>query len=142
MYVAITRAKRRLYLSRAGSRMLHGQLRYGVRSRFFDEIPAELVQWLARAAAPSFEPTPRANWGEPRSGMSWPAPSRVQSPARPASTPSNFPFRIGQNVSHAKFGDGVVLSCEGAGADARVYVRFAGGSAKWLALQYAKLTPA
>ena len=47
MYVAITRARRRLYLTHAQSRMLHGQTRYNIPSRFLDEIPRELVQWLS-----------------------------------------------------------------------------------------------
>ena len=47
MYVAITRARRRLYLTHAQSRMLHGQVRYNIPSRFVDEIPRELVQWLS-----------------------------------------------------------------------------------------------
>src|SRR5947208_7883683 len=47
MYVAITRARRRLYLSLAQSRMLHGQTRYNIASRFVGELPAELVQWLS-----------------------------------------------------------------------------------------------
>src|SRR6266545_6741734 len=46
MYVAITRARKRLYLSYAGSRMLHGQPRYGIVSRFVDEIPAEFCKWI------------------------------------------------------------------------------------------------
>jgi len=46
MYVAITRAKERLYLSLAQSRMLHGQTRYNVRSRFFDELPQATLKWL------------------------------------------------------------------------------------------------
>jgi DNA helicase-2/ATP-dependent DNA helicase PcrA len=53
-------------------------------------------------------------------------------------------FRIGQTVSHAKFGTGVIVNAEGSGADARVQVNFGGGPAgmKWLALSVAKLTPA
>src|SRR4029078_6690738 len=47
MYVAVTRARRRLYLSLAKSRMLHGHVRYGSSSRFVDEIPSGLVQWLS-----------------------------------------------------------------------------------------------
>ncbi|MEI6737417.1 MAG: UvrD-helicase domain-containing protein [Pseudomonadota bacterium] len=46
MYVAITRARKRLYLSYAGQRMLHGQTRYGIVSRFIDEIPANLCKWI------------------------------------------------------------------------------------------------
>src|SRR6266536_4881407 len=52
-YVAITRARRRLYLTHAQSRMLHGQVRYNVPSRFFDEIPAALVRWLSSQRAQS-----------------------------------------------------------------------------------------
>jgi DNA helicase-2/ATP-dependent DNA helicase PcrA len=53
-----------------------------------------------------------------------------------------LPFNIGQNVSHAKFGDGVVVDIEGRGSDARVQVKFRGEGTKWLALQYAKLVAA
>lgn len=53
MYVAITRAKERLYLSLAQSRMLHGQTRYNVRSRFFDELPQATLKWLTPKAEPA-----------------------------------------------------------------------------------------
>ena len=56
--------------------------------------------------------------------------------------PDAYPFGIGQNVQHAKFGEGVVLNFEGRGLDARVQVRFRSDGVKWLALQYAKLTAA
>ena len=56
--------------------------------------------------------------------------------------PDEQPFSIGQNVRHARFGDGVVIDFEGRGLDARVQVRFASEGTKWLALQYAKLTAA
>ncbi len=56
--------------------------------------------------------------------------------------PDEHPFAIGQNVRHAKFGEGVVINFEGRGLDARVQVRFALEGTKWLALQYAKLTAA
>ena len=46
MYVALTRARRRLYLSFAQSRMLHGQTRYNIPSRFLQEIPESLLKWL------------------------------------------------------------------------------------------------
>jgi DNA helicase II / ATP-dependent DNA helicase PcrA len=51
-------------------------------------------------------------------------------------------WRIGQSVVHAKFGTGVIVSAEGRGADARVQVNFHESGVKWLALEYAKLTPA
>jgi DNA helicase-2/ATP-dependent DNA helicase PcrA len=67
--------------------------------------------------------------------------SAVAAPA-PQSTAASAGWRVGQNVTHPKFGAGVIVSCEGHGADARVQVRFSGGAQKWLALEYAKLSPA
>jgi DNA helicase-2/ATP-dependent DNA helicase PcrA len=124
-YVAITRARRRLYLTHAQSRMLHGQLRYNIVSRFLDEFPAGLVQWLSpqrghRAAEP-------ADYS-----------ARSQRPALRESPG----WRIGQSVKHARFGLGIIIDSEGRGTDARVQVNFRDSGVKWLALEYAKLQPA
>ena len=128
MYVAITRARHRLYLSHAQQRMLHGQTRYAMASSFLDEIPPELLKNLsARRETDYFG----SYGGAPKTEA-----------ARPArDTESAGGFRIGQVVEHAKFGQGVILGAEGRGADARVQVSFGGGNTKWLALEYAKLTP-
>ncbi len=123
MYVAVTRARRRLYLSHAQSRMLHGQVRYNVPSRFLDEIPDNLLKRL------NAKPTPKY----PGSSFQ----SAWQEPARAASA-ADAPWKIGQAVQHAKFGAGVILAYEG-GADARVQVSFKDAGVKWLALEYAKL---
>ena len=56
-------------------------------------------------------------------------------------TPPAHGLRIGQTVFHGKFGEGVVLTLEGSGADARAQVNFGRHGAKWLALAIAKLTP-
>jgi DNA helicase-2/ATP-dependent DNA helicase PcrA len=131
-YVAITRARRRLYLTHAQSRMLHGQVRYNVASRFFDELPAALVRWLSpqRADAwPARTETPRTR--EPTFG----AASYGALADRPG-------WRIGQSVKHAKFGLGIIIDAEGRGTDARVQVNFRDVGVKWLALEYAKLQPA
>jgi ATP-dependent DNA helicase UvrD/PcrA len=130
MYVALTRAKRRLYLSFAQCRMLHGQTRYNVASRFMQELPESLLKWIGPA---------------PRSFQDYqPAPLRARSQSAPvlAATAASAGWRVGQNVAHPKFGAGVIVNCEGHGADARVQVRFSSGGMKWLALEYAKLTPA
>lgn len=140
MYVALTRARRRLYLSFAQSRMLHGQTRYNIPSRFLHEIPDSLLKWLQ----PMQKATIRnEDWGRGRQGSG----RVIQEPGVQART-SNIrdstasQWRIGQNVTHAKFGAGVIVNCEGHGADARVEVRFGRTGTKWLLLEYAKLTPA
>jgi DNA helicase-2/ATP-dependent DNA helicase PcrA len=122
MYVALTRARQRLYLSCAQTRMLHGQTRYCVPSSFLDEIPENLLIKLNKKSALAPSATPAFGSGysaEPVAGG----------------------LRIGQAVEHAKFGLGVIVSTEGRGADARVQVNFGGSGMKWLALEYAKLTP-
>jgi DNA helicase-2/ATP-dependent DNA helicase PcrA len=145
MYVAITRAKRRLYLTHAQSRMLHGQVRYHVPSRFLEELPRDLVQWLSprrqRSHAMAVD-VDAAEWGAGVArGPAWQE-AAVASVASRADTPSGPFWRIGQSVRHAKFGLGVIIDAEGRGGDARVQVNFRDVGAKWLALEYAKLEPA
>ena len=128
MYVAITRARTRLYLSFAQTRLLHGQTRYNVASRFIGEIPPGVMRWL----------TPR-----PGAGRRLEADAAAQAPvAAAASKAVASGFRIGQSVTHPKFGQGVVVSAEGSGADTRLQINFGRQGMKWLALEYAKLTPA
>jgi len=134
MYVAITRARRRLYVTYAQSRMLHGQTRYNIRSRFLLELPPMLLKPVGGSAARGVEPQRGSSFYGSRSGVG----------AGPASieAPSNSPWRIGQSVVHPKFGRGVIIGAEGRGADARVQVNFQTEGMKWLALEYAKLTAA
>jgi DNA helicase-2/ATP-dependent DNA helicase PcrA len=122
MYVAVTRARRRLYLSYAQSRMLHGQVRYAVPSRFLDEIPESLLKRL--------NARPVAKFAEP-----------VSSYEVPRSQVNQYPWRVGAAVMHAKFGQGVVVSYEGNANDLRVQVNFGHVGMKWLAVEYAKLEP-
>jgi DNA helicase-2/ATP-dependent DNA helicase PcrA len=134
MYVAITRAKRRLYLTLAQSRMLHGQLRYHIASRFVDELPRELIQWLSPASHRRSIEVDAAEWG-----ARWTRPEQ-RTPARPSTAAATGTgWRIGQSVRHAKFGVGVIVDAEGRGSDARVQVNFRDAGMKWLALEYAKL---
>ncbi|WP_374604616.1 UvrD-helicase domain-containing protein [Niveibacterium sp.] len=132
MYVAVTRARKRLYLTLAQSRMLHGQTRYSLKSRFIDEIPPQLIKWLTprQAAARYYEPSQE---------------SAHRTPPRASSVPSRDlgGFRIGQLVRHAKFGEGVIVSAEGSGGDAKVQINFGGAHGiKWLMLAMAKLEAA
>ena len=135
MYVAITRARRRLYLTFAQRRMLHGQTHYGRVSSFLRELPEALLQWI----------TPRFSAPRTFATSSYETHSYVNafaaSPAAP--TPHVSPdsmWRIGQRVFHQKFGEGVVTDTEGGGNEGRVQVNFKRAGSKWLALEYAKLT--
>ncbi len=148
MYVAITRARQRLYLSHSQTRLLHGQTRYNVRSRFFDELPEHALKWLTPknqsfgGSAFGFGmgyPTTRSGnstatgFGRGESFANPPVPPRRQEPAHG--------LRAGMKVFHAKFGEGTVLTLEGSGQDARAHINFPRHGQKWLALAVAKLTP-
>jgi DNA helicase-2/ATP-dependent DNA helicase PcrA len=141
MYVAVTRARRRLYLTNAQSRMLHGQVRYNIASRFLDEVPRDLIHWLSphRARVRAAFEVDAAEWGETRvASVSPVTPVRLTATAR-----DDRPgWRIGQSVRHAKFGLGIIVDAEGRGSDARVQVNFRDAGVKWLALEYAKLEAA
>ena len=117
MYVAVTRARRRLYLSHAQNRMLHGQVRYGIASRFLDEIPDVLLKRI------NTKPIVKTY-----------ASSNVQPSAQ-----TGYPFKIGQGVRHAKFGEGVVVSYEGNADSLVIKINFGREGLKSLAMEYAKL---
>jgi len=141
-YVAMTRAKRRLYLSFAQTRMLHGQTRYHLPSRFLDEVPEGLLKWLT----PRFANARRSAVAGP-AGYAWKGgAAAVAAFAKPdmgsMKKPSPAGFSIGQNVTHAKFGAGVIVDAEGHGNDARVQVNFGRAGVKWLAVAVAKLQAA
>jgi DNA helicase-2/ATP-dependent DNA helicase PcrA len=145
MYVAITRARQRLYLTLAQSRMLHGQTRYGMRSRFLDEIPEEHLKWLSPRevtrvamnndwAAGAYR---RADaYGRPATGRVAPRP--VRSVTTGVSVGDKH-FRIGQGVRHAKFGEGTIIGLSGAGTEAQAQIQFREVGTKTLALGVAKL---
>ncbi|HMN78328.1 MAG TPA: 3'-5' exonuclease [Burkholderiaceae bacterium] len=187
MYVAITRARKRLYLSFTQTRMLHGQTRYNMRSRFIGELPEAMLKWLTPPRVSGQgggwhggAADRGGDWGNRGGGWS----GRGGEPARrgggwnddgswreggersgygavrrgPGSRDfgdtgrlggaeqraaqrfdRGIPFRVGQNVAHAKFGEGVIVDIEGSGNDARVQVNFGRQGIKWLALSVAKL---
>ena len=146
MYVAITRARKRLYLSHSQTRMLHGQTRYNIKSRFFDEMPEHTLKWLTpKMGVPS-----QASWGSRpsgfgqsdhnRAGFFTATPPAIPQRAAPQATGPNAWVRAGLQVFHTKFGEGAVISVEGLGEDARAQVKFNRHGVKWLALSVAKLT--
>lgn len=147
MYVAITRARKRLYLSHSQTRLLHGQTRYNVRSRFFDELPEHALKWLTPknqsfgGSAFGFGmgyPTSRASGA----GGGWRGSETFANPpVPPQKADRGHDLRPGMQVFHAKFGEGTVLTLEGSGQDARAQINFPRHGQKWLALSVAKLTP-
>ncbi len=172
MYVAITRARQRLYLSLAQTRMLHGQTRYNMRSRFLDELPEANVRWLTPRLNPAgvvgggFMNYEGGSAYGRSGGAEWSASGRSQgaSPGRTAwggksgsgshgtgaagaggraaqIVAHDSGLKIGQAVSHARFGQGVVTGLEGSGDDARAQIHFKRDGVKWLALSVAKLDP-
>jgi DNA helicase-2/ATP-dependent DNA helicase PcrA len=132
MYVAITRARRRLYLSFAQSRMLHGQTRYGLRSRFLSELPEASLKWL----------TPRLRESAGLRFGDWSGSTAAAVSFTPSQAQNSHGFRIGQSVRHARFGDGVIVKLEGSGADARAKINFGPQGVKELLLAVAKLSAA
>jgi DNA helicase-2/ATP-dependent DNA helicase PcrA len=127
-YVGATRAMRQLYLTFAEQRRMHGMDSYGAPSRFLAEIPAELIEEVrpkVQVSRPAYVPSQRA--------PSMPSRSTKFTDDSPGS------LKLGQRVRHQKFGDGVVLSVEGQGSNARVQVNFERQGTKWLMMGYANL---
>jgi DNA helicase-2/ATP-dependent DNA helicase PcrA len=118
-YVGITRARDNLVLTYAESRRLHGVESYARPSRFLGEIPSQLLH----------EVRPRVQVSRPAFA------GRAKLPE------ATMPFKLGQGVRHASFGEGVVLGYEGAGAHTLIEVNFADAGRKRLVLAFANLSP-
>jgi len=127
-YVGITRARERLILTHAESRRLYGREHYPRVSRFIREIPDRLLQEVRIRSTVSRPVTSRKSAD--------PTPSR--STIREESGTGLYP---GQQVRHAKFGEGTVLMLEGSGPQARIQIHFPQAGTKWLVAGYAKLEP-
>jgi DNA helicase-2/ATP-dependent DNA helicase PcrA len=189
MYVAITRARQRLHISFSQTRMLHGQTRYNIKSRFLEELPEAALKWLTprnQGFGSGFGKAYQDAWStgrgmgsivgagaQPYRSGSGPASGGSSGgsghgggsrggyggqaygakreddfkdltaplPAAMTNAKSEAGLRVGQGVFHNKFGEGVVLTLEGNGPDARVQVNFGRHGTKWLMLSVAKLTP-
>jgi DNA helicase-2/ATP-dependent DNA helicase PcrA len=120
-YVGITRAMQSLYVTYAEQRRLHGMDNFSQPSRFIAEMPEEFIEEI-----------------RPRVQVSRPVRSRSRG-GTSAAPGAELGIRLGQRVRHRKFGDGVILNCEGQGAHARVEVNFENAGTKWLVLSYANL---
>ena len=166
MYVAITRARKNLYISFAQTRMMHGQTRYNMKSRFLIELPEGVLKWLTPRGglapvsnkwwAGDDDATPRAktwsNFGSSSSsssitkyvetGYGSGSSNNGIPQANPREANPGVPWKLGQSVKHAKFGEGVVVRIEGSGNDARLHINFGRQGVKQLALAFAKLEAA
>jgi DNA helicase II / ATP-dependent DNA helicase PcrA len=136
-YVGITRARQRLFVSHAWTRTLFGSSQYNPPSRFLDEIPAELVSHLGDRARSVGRASYRSDtrWERgPRQGALLDAdPHRervveaaLRAGARPSGTTGaeSIGLRVGDDVRHAKYGEGVVVRARGDGLDAEATIRF------------------
>ncbi|MFC7289758.1 UvrD-helicase domain-containing protein [Herminiimonas glaciei] len=132
MYVAITRAKRRLYISFSQTRMLHGQMRFNLKSRFFEEMPEDSLKWLSpKVQQHHWTAHPKAAWEDALgAGTNQIAQNIVK---------KDIGWRIGESVAHAKFGEGVIVNIEGSGGNARAHINFGRHGMKLLDLSVAKL---
>lgn len=152
MYVATTRAKQRLFLSFAQTRMMHGQIRYNAQSRFLSELPDENVKWLTPQIKHNWFAPPKSAWDSDGNFMNR---STFQQRSRASfSTKIANPmhhniaiknedgWRPGLNVKHAKFGEGIIVKLEGSGTHCRAHIQFNQSGLKVLDLTVAKLEKA
>lgn len=117
-YVGMTRARQTLCITHAEARRLHGDTLITAPSRFIREIPAEHlheVRMRGQVETPIYRPS--------------------------VAEPTSNGLRLGQLVTHAKFGEGVITEIEGDGSRQRVQVEFSGVGSKWLMTDYANLQP-
>ncbi len=155
MYVAITRARQRLFLSFSQTRLLHGQIRYNVKSRFINELPDENVKWLTPQASQNWFSQPKSAWDSTgkRPGQSSGSHYSLQFGAGNAAYQSKKNYgsahtieltnedgwRTGLNVKHARFGEGIIIKLEGSGTHCRAHIQFCDLGLKVLDLTVAKL---
>jgi len=152
-FVGVTRAKERLYLTHAFKRTVYGNEQYGVRSRFVDSIPPDIIEETSMGASstrrlPAVSPSQNnaIRWDSPsatnttskRSGASVGAGAGNRSSAS-ASNASGGGFRAGDRVTHAKFGDGAVVTVREVSGDQEVTVAFVGAGVKKLMTSLARL---
>ncbi|MGK2948908.1 MAG: UvrD-helicase domain-containing protein [Acidimicrobiales bacterium] len=154
-YVAITRAQERLYLTHAWSRTLYGGTQYNPPSRFLDEIPERLVEAVEQRRASrggrtygggGYTPSDRsAGYGSSGAGIGANRDRMVDRALRGTGTgPAKhgaeaLGLKVGDDVVHATFGEGVILLIDGTGDKAEVVIRFPGVGEKRLLMSWAPL---
>jgi DNA helicase-2/ATP-dependent DNA helicase PcrA len=159
-YVGITRAMRRLFVTHAWSRMLYGSTQYNPPSRFLDEIPDELIESKGNTSGRSTygRQSYRHRDGDPppyrrrdsRSGASGAGADDahrdrvVEAALRAGNAPQptnsqDIGLKVGDDVAHPAFGEGVIIDISGAGEKAEAVINFSGVGQKHLALAWAPL---
>ncbi len=147
-YVGITRAREQLFLTNAWSRMLHGTTQYNPPSRFVGEIPEGLIT-EAEGSRASKRGRGSSSWGSSDSSFSsrssWDShrEERVEAALKPKgpipSGAEGIGLKLGDDVRHAKWGEGIIVDVEGAGDKAEATVRFGSVGEKRLLLAWAPL---
>ena len=122
-YVGMTRAMKKLNLSYADKRFLHGQSFYSMPSRFLEETPDAYLNHIK---------SPHKDYSYSESDTAFSQPNKIV-------TKSGSPYPIGKMVKHGKFGIGTILNTEGSGDSTRVQVKFKSAGTKWLISSYANL---
>ena len=157
--MGLTRARERLFVSHAWQRMLYGQSQYNPPSRFLAEVPAELFDRQGNVDSGAdhgrtygrstgdwndgeIPPYKRRNEDDEPMGRTFGA-KRAERAMRAPSEPRNVEhltgLKVGDDVEHSVFGEGVVIEIKGTGEKAEVTVRFREKGTKHLALAWAPL---
>jgi DNA helicase-2/ATP-dependent DNA helicase PcrA len=132
-YVGVTRARKRLYLSRAQVRITFGQPQYNPPSRFLDEVPHHVLDWRRTAAATT-------TWASQSATRNRTTTASMQSFGRGSAPAKTVPsVAVGERVLHATFGMGTVLAVYGVGDAAKADVDFGSAGAKRLSLKHAPM---
>ncbi len=129
MYVALTRAEERLFLSRADSRMIYGKTESNMRSRFLSEIPEELVEG---GGADGPKPIASGSFAMNKRGP--------RKKSRVITNNSGVSFTVGDKVEHKKFGDGIISGIKGEGDSQELDIIFTTVGVKRLLANFAPLT--
>jgi DNA helicase-2/ATP-dependent DNA helicase PcrA len=120
--------------------MLHGQIRYNTKSRFLNELPDENIKWLSPQQRGWFA-TPKSAWdSDGNFSPSFNSKPKINNPSHHNITvTTEHGWSTGQNVQHAKFGEGVITKIEGSGTNCRAHIQFHKLGLKVLDLNVAKL---
>ena len=131
-YVGITRARRKLYLTCAETRMLFGHTSYNRRSRFIEEIPADCLDGTAAAPhrAASIRPRPRPERKPPEAPTVHLGASSSAIPSAPNTGGRAVLFRTGERIRHSAFGAGTVSQTLPMGGDMLLTIHFDSGAEK------------